>query len=468
MSTSKHTPAEPIANRRILLVDDNTAVHDDFRKILVAPDQAPAHALRALEADLFGDAPDAARLIGFELISAFQGAEALEHVEASVEAGQPYAIAFVDMRMPPGWDGLETISRMWAVDPAIEIVICSAYSDYVWSDIVARLGQQDGLLILKKPFDNIEVLQMAHAITRKWSLERQARVTRDELERLVSVRTSQLQESQARLESEHAERARVQAELRLAQKLEAVGQLAAGIAHEINTPMQYIGDTVTFLEQAFGKVLTALDRGDAGGSELEYLRSRVPRAFQRTLEGVERVSSLVLAMREFAHPDQKEKAGADLNRGLSSTLAVSRNEYKYLADVETHFGDLPPVECHLGEINQVFLNLIVNAAHAIGGDSEGTRPKGVIRISTARHGDAVRISISDNGPGIPEAIRERIFEPFFTTKGVGKGTGQGLAIARSIVVDRHHGKLTLETELGRGSTFHVDLPVRATGQTVAA
>jgi len=174
---------------------------------------------------------------------------------------------------------------------------------------------------------------------------------------------------------------------------------------------------------------------------------------------VERVVSIVRAMKEFAHPDSKEMVSADINRALLNTLTVARNELKYVADIETSLGDLPPVVCSIGDINQVFLNLLVNSAHAIADVVQGTGKKGTIQVHTQAEGSTVLITISDTGGGIPEAIFERIFDPFFTTKEVGRGTGQGLAIARSVVVDRHRGKLTFESKLGEGTTFYVRLPV---------
>ena len=285
----------------------------------------------------------------------------------------------------------------------------------------------------------------------------------------------------AALKVEHRKRERMEAELRLAQKLESVGQLAAGIAHEINTPMQYIGDSVQFLRFAFDDLLNifakfqpSIDALSAAGghddlvhdfeqaqgdADLPYLTKQAPRAFDRTVEGIERVSSIVRAMREFAHPDQKEKAPADINRALQNVLTVSRNEYKYVADVVTAFDDLPMVVCHLGEISQVFLNLVVNAAHAIEEVVKGTDRKGIIGVRTYFNGESVHVTIEDTGCGIPKEIQPRIFDPFFTTKPVGKGTGQGLGISRSIIVDKHGGKLTFDTVAGRGSAFHVDLPV---------
>ena len=272
--------------------------------------------------------------------------------------------------------------------------------------------------------------------------------------------------------------------MQLAQKLEAVGQLAAGIAHEINTPMQYIGDSVYFLQGAFDDLRIAYERFQecvpiiraAGGhealltaieeaqeaSDIAYLEAHVPRAFERTLEGIERVSSIVQAMREFAHPDQAEAMPADINRALQTALTVSRNEYKYVADIETEFGDLPPVICRLSEINQVLLNLIVNAAHAVEDVVRDTGERGVIGIRTEPHEGGVRISISDTGGGIPEDVQERVFEPFFTTKPVGKGTGQGLAIARAIV-RKHGGRLWLHSRVGEGTTFYIELSGHTAG-----
>jgi PAS domain S-box-containing protein len=278
-----------------------------------------------------------------------------------------------------------------------------------------------------------------------------------------------------------AERDRLELDLRLAQKLEAVGQLAAGIAHEINTPTQFIGDTVRFLGDAFGdlidlldayqELLVAADRGPVPSAlvarvreaedraDLDYLRARVPGAVARADDGVNRVATIVRAMREFAHPPATEKAPVDINAALRSTLVVAMNEYKYVADVETELGALPPVICDGGDMNQVFLNLIVNAAHAIADATGDSCGRGRISLRTVAEGDHIRISVSDTGTGIPAEVAGRIYDPFFTTKEVGRGTGQGLAIARQIVVERHGGTITFETHPGRGTTFHVRLPI---------
>ena len=195
----------------------------------------------------------------------------------------------------------------------------------------------------------------------------------------------------------------------------------------------------------------------------EYLRAEIPKAMDQMLDGIGRVATIVRAMKEFSHVDRSsEKSAADLNKALESTLVVARAELKYVADVQEEYGELEPVLCHLADLNQVFLNLLINAAHAIGDKMKTTGQKGRIVVRTQQNGNWVEVSISDTGGGIPEAAREKIFDPFFTTKEVGKGTGQGLTLARAIVVEKHSGTLTFDTELGKGSTFYVRLPVNGT------
>jgi len=200
-------------------------------------------------------------------------------------------------------------------------------------------------------------------------------------------------------------------------------------------------------------------------SDVDYLRSEIPAALEQTLDGVDRVAKIVRAMKEFSHVDRHgKKVAADLNRALESTLIVARNELKYVADVVTEFGAIPTVVCDLGDMNQVFLNLLVNAAHAVADVVQNTGKKGEIRVRTWEEDQHVVIAVGDTGAGIPENIRHRIFDPFFTTKEVGRGTGQGLTIARK-VVDRHSGSLTFETEEGKGTTFFVRLP-RSSAQSL--
>jgi signal transduction histidine kinase len=276
-----------------------------------------------------------------------------------------------------------------------------------------------------------------------------------------------------------SERTRLEVELRHAQKLESVGRLAAGVAHEINTPIQFVGDNAEFLRAGFADLLTLAatyrrvldDLGPlvsaeqrqtlvsaAEAADYEYLCEKGPAAFDSMLDGIGRVAKIVKSMKSFAHPDQPGKTAADLNEAIRSTLAVGAHELKYVADVVTDLVPLPALACHIGDLNQVFLNLFVNAAHAIA-DVVGTGgARGTIHVRTMRRGDEIVVAVQDTGAGIPEAIRGRIFEPFFTTKEVGRGSGQGLAISRSIV-ERHGGTLTFDTEAGKGTTFWVRLPV---------
>jgi signal transduction histidine kinase len=206
-------------------------------------------------------------------------------------------------------------------------------------------------------------------------------------------------------------------------------------------------------------------REDAASAEeaadLPYLTEQVPKAFERCIDGLGRMTAIVRSLKEFAHPATQEPSAVDLNRAIQNTLTIARNEYKYVADLETDLGDVPWVVCHVNDINQVVLNLVVNAAHAITDQVNSTGGKGVIRVVTRNEAEWVVVAISDTGGGIPEQIRHRVFEPFFTTKEVGKGTGQGLAIAWSIV-EKHRGTLTFETEPGKGTTFFIRLPAAGT------
>ena len=281
------------------------------------------------------------------------------------------------------------------------------------------------------------------------------------------------------------DRQRMESQLRQSQKLEAVGQLAAGIAHEINTPTQYVGDNTRFVRDSFKEIAAAFQAYDEllhaakesrispqviarleetlAAHDLAYLFEQIPAAIGETLEGIERVTKIVRAMKEFSHPGSKEKSPADLNRAIESTTTVASAEWKYVADLELRLDPaLPQVPCYLGEFNQAILNLIVNASHAIG-EAVKQKPgaKGQITVTTRRDGDFVEVRVQDTGMGIPPEVRPRIFEPFFTTKDVGKGTGQGLSVVYGTVVKRHGGTVTFESEVGKGTTFIIRLPVAA-------
>ncbi len=266
------------------------------------------------------------------------------------------------------------------------------------------------------------------------------------------------------------ERDRLEDNLRQAQKLEAIGQLAAGIAHEINTPTQYVGDNLRFLKESFGEFSTLLEQlVDTGGdpaskvleaADFEYLKEEIPRALNQSLEGVDRVAKIVRAMKEFSHP-AREKTATDLNRAIQSTVTVASNEWKYVAEIEMDLDiNLPSVHCSPAEFNQVVLNIIVNAAHAISDVvGDGGKGKGKIRVRTRPDGEHAVVEISDSGCGMPPHIQSRIFDPFFTTKEVGKGTGQGLAIAHNVIVDKHGGTIKVQSSPGAGTTFIIRLPI---------
>ena len=573
---------------RLLIIDDNRSIHDDFHKILGRGHEDAA--LAEAEAAFLGQVATVIPRITYEIDDAFQGQEGLELVVQALHSERPYDVAFVDMRMPPGWDGVETIERLWERDPDLQIVICTAHSDYTWSEIIERLGCNDKLLILKKPFDNVEVSQLAVALTEKRRLARQANMKMEQLEALVQLRMQKLQEANLEIErllsaisslligidsegvvrrwnanaetlfniaaddaidkpfsgldihwvncedalkiisvdnvkqdvqyeveyydqyyiirllglsvypvKETQERygllilgrditdqRLLELKVQQAQKLESIGQLAAGLAHEINTPIQFVSGNLDFLQQGFNRLEQLLDAHETLAQallldqcpetalqgiattkatiKLDFVKTEIPRAFTEVIDGINRVAEIVQAMKAFSHPGTHKKTAVDLNKAILDTLTVSRHEWQRIAEIKTDLTpDLPLVPCLSGEFNQVILNLVVNAAHAIG-DVVGasSHDKGTITIRT-HHDDAwVRVEVCDTGDGIPVAIQRRIFDPFFTTKEVGKGSGQGLAIAHNIIVSRHGGNLTFETQEHQGTTFYIELPIRDT------
>lgn len=286
------------------------------------------------------------------------------------------------------------------------------------------------------------------------------------------------------------ERKYLEQQLRQAQKLESIGQLAAGIAHEINTPTQYVGDNVRFLTQGFAdyslviekarvlariasdsefrcEELTALNSSIVD-TDIEFLDAEIPRALAQALDGVERISKIVRSIKDFAHPGSNDFKATDLNKALESAITVASNEWKYVANVAKDYDpDLPLVSCLASEMNQVFLNIIVNAAHAIADLRSDDGEKGTISISTRHQDGKVAVTIADTGTGMDENVLKRIFDPFFTTKEVGRGTGQGLAISHRVVVEKHSGTIDVESSVGEGTRFVITLPVRH-GSAVAS
>ena len=543
-------------NNRILLVDDNPAIHEDFRKVLIGP-SASATALGAVESILF-ETPAALATVEFALDSAHQGREALDKVTAALNSGRPYAMAFVDVRMPPGWDGVETIARLWEVDPSLQVVVCTAYSDYSWEKMTAKLGVSDNLVILKKPFDNIEVLQLAHALTKKWHVTAQAQLQVETLDRKVAERTRALETSNTELrrseerfaqafrsspipfaiQSLHqqrfidvndafaamtgfsrgeligrtplelricldyeirilsqirggkpvrdieaqistksgalrsalvtierlgiagvphllvmvvdvTERLRLEGELRQAQKMEAIGQLAAGVAHDFNNLLTVI--------QGHASLQLGLPGRSADLTD----------ALREISEASDRAADLTRQLLAFSRRQIMRPRVIDMNTLVGDLASMLRRLIGEHVALSCTFADsLPSVWADQTGVEQIVLNLALNARDAMpkGGciaietSSAVFTPDDAAQNSGIAPGEYVCLSVADTGTGMDAATRSRIFEPFFTTKPVDKGTGMGLATVYGIT-KQHEGWIDVATELGSGSTFRIFLPL---------
>jgi two-component system, cell cycle sensor histidine kinase and response regulator CckA len=539
----KSTDLKP--NHRILIVDDNTSIHSDFREIL-CPDNSDEAAADEMEAVLFDEKkPD---VLGFELDSAYQGQEALEAVKQSLADNRPYALAFVDVRMPPGWDGVETIARIWEVDPELQIVVCTAYADYSWEEMRAKVGQPDNLLVLKKPFDNIEVRQLAHALTKKWLVNLRARLQMTELaqanellavseerfskafhespfpsgiqhlpdQRFVDVnqrfaqltgyeRTEMIGRTPAELslwekpevvapwyeglsrqesvrdqkvnlssragglhemlvslsplalgEQPHvlllaqdvSEQALLERQLRQAQKMEAIGQLAAGVAHDFN-------NVLTVVQGHAGLIRMTLDSSSPQRKSLEQISGAADRA-----------ATLIRQLLMFSRKQVMQFRHLDINDILRNEIKMLERlmgEHVQIA-LRPH-SPIPAIHADRSMVEQIAMNLAVNARDAMpnGGQlSITTSLETINRASTPmdpedRNGEYVCLTCSDTGTGMDTQILTRIFEPFFTTKPVGKGTGLGLSTVFGIV-RQHQGWLEVESKPNHGTTFRVYFP----------
>ncbi len=444
---------------RILAIDDNRAIHEDFRKILCPP-SADTTALGEAEAKLFDEPTRVRQSAVFEIDSAYQGEEGLERVRQSRQSGQPYALAIVDVRMPPGWDGIETTQKLWEVDADLQVVICSAYSDYSWDEIIARLGNSDRLLFLKKPFDTVEILQLANALTEKWRLIRQVRNQMAELERMVRERTQQLQVTNEKLLAEIAEHREseerlkhVLEELRETQqrviqeeRLRALGGMASGIAHDFNNALV----------------------GILGLSELLLHRpenlddkQKIKRYAEMINTSAKDAGEIVNRLREFyRHREGREAFEmVDLNQLVEDAISLTQPMWKTQPEaksapitVQKDLQDVPPVAGYAGELREVLTNLIFNAVDAM--------PRGgTIEIRTRCDGSQVTLEVSDTGTGMTDEVRKRCLEPFFTTKG-NHGSGLGLAMVYGSV-QRHQGTIDINSEVGKGSTFIIRIPLRS-------
>ena len=570
-------------NHRILVIDDNPEIHADFRKVL-APPAPSGGALDNVMTQFFGPKPAVAEVQSeFQLDSAFQGREGLDMVVRAIAEGRPYAMAFVDVRMPPGWDGVETITRIWAIDASIQVVICTAYSDYSWQEIIGKLGKSDRLVILKKPFDSIEVLQLAHALTEKWLVTGQARHKLEDLNRLVDERTRALQTSNTQLKLEMAERElaqealkvseerlakafdasplpvailrlndhgciafnraflaatgyasdeligrslwdagvaldthsrldamaqvmrgqpvrqrdckliardggeraallwlehfelaagphllavvqdiseqlKLETQLRQSQKMEAIGHLAAGVAHDFNNLLTVVqGHTSLQLAKA-------------------TLDSDVAWSLQQVQGAGERAAALTRQLLAFSRRQIMEMKVVSLSEVIGNIASMLRRLTPETIEVTfEHAPDLPRIYADVCNLEQIIVNLVVNARDAM-------RTGGTIAVRTAaaevtadhaegwpeaRAGHFTCLTVTDTGEGMSPATLAHIFEPFFTTKEVGKGTGMGLATVQGIV-QQHEGWIEADSELGKGTTFRIYLPVTTRAGAVVA
>ncbi|HEY3760365.1 MAG TPA: response regulator [Verrucomicrobiae bacterium] len=555
-----NTAALPSANR-ILVIDDNQSIHADFRKIL-APPKESEFALQAAEELLFGQpvSPTTRPVTVYEIDCASQGQEGFKMVQKASQEGRPYALAFVDVRMPPGWDGVETVTQIWQKYPELPVVICTAYSDYSWSEMMSKLGYSDNLVILRKPFEAVEVLQMAHSLTRKWLLGRQVRSHIEELDKLVQSRTRNLEEANDALRRSeerfakafraspialmlqsasdqryvdvndaflqltgfhreevvgrtHVElnlfpelkflwqimqtlnervpianvqgalrtkdgknlqilvstqifdlenrphclmsvqdithRIHVEEQLRQAQKMEAVGQIAAGVAHDFNN------------------ILTVIQ----GHAELQLCGGELPEPTRESFQEINRASaraaSLVRQLLAFSRKQMLHQRPLNVHAALDGLGKMLGRVLGETITLKIQCpDDLPHVFADAVNFEQIVINLAVNARDAMpeGGPLIISAMPVTIeadykdKVPDAIPGNYVCLSVVDAGTGMDEAMRVKIFEPFFTTKEIGKGTGMGLATVYGIV-KQHQGWIEVESTPGTGSVFKVFLPV---------
>jgi len=540
-------PLHPDRPARILIVDDNPAIHDDFRKILGAKTAAQSH-LENVESALFGVAELSPDRVNFRIDSAFQGQEAFELVKKSVAEGDPYVLAFVDVRMPPGWDGIETLENIWKCAPEIQAVVCTAYSDYSWDEMTQRLGQTDNLLILKKPFETVEVLQMAHALSQKWILGRRAKLRMDDLDQMVRQRTAELHASEERfskafqaspiplailrcndgmiidanqsfgaltghsleelltksagdlqlwdnlagsrlaiasarlrekvstlrrhdgtarqvlvsteplalgsipcllvIADDITEQLKIEAQLRQAQKMEVIGRMAAGIAHEFNNLLTVIQGDVGLLQSANP---SQVDR--------HALLEQIMQASQRAATFTRQL--LAFSRKQVLQPRVLNLSEVVLRMKVMLTrLLGEKFEVRVQSAAETIC-----VRADEGGLEQILMNLVLNSRDAmhdgglveIGVEQVTVNESDVARNAEARVGKFACLNVTDHGSGMSPQILSRIFDPFFTTKDIGKGTGLGLSTIHGIV-KQHEGWVEVTSEVGKGSTFRIFLP----------
>jgi signal transduction histidine kinase len=435
----------PDQNHRILVIDDNKAIHEDFRKILTRP-KAALRNLDETEAMLFGDGQPQIEMPEFQIDSAFQGQEGLDLIEKSLQENHPYAMAFVDVRMPPGWDGVETTAQIWQKYPDLQVVICTAYSDYSWEEMLKKLGYSDRLVILKKPFDNIEVLQLAISMTEKWRLFQQAKLRLDDLERMVQERTVALQTTNTELAGANellkvaTEKTQKMAETVLVAS-KAKSEFLANMSHEIRTPMNGVIGMVNLL--------------------IDTPLNPEQHEFANTIKSsADALLSIINDILDFSKIEAGkmtfEKVDFDLRETVMNSVAllVPRAQSQNIAltySIDDSIGER--LAGDPSRLRQILLNLLGNAVKFT---EKGEVSLEVTRISETDEEINLRFSVRDTGVGIPEDVQKKLFQSFTqadasTTRRFG-GTGLGLAICRKLV-ELMGGSINVTSTLGEGSTF---------------
>ncbi|MFC1762727.1 ATP-binding protein [Planctomycetota bacterium] len=403
-------PAQP--NRRLLIIDDNQSIHDDFRTILIGNTGEPS-ALHTHEEALFDASNELDLVVSFAIDSAFQGEEAFEKVRLAQSEERPYAVAFVGVRMPPGWDGVTTIQKLWQIAPNLEVVICTAYSDHDWKSIVNALGHSHQLLILKKPYDNIEVKQIAIALTEKWNLAHEARQRQNRLEEMVSERTSDLAAINSELE-----------------------QFAYVVSHDLKTPLRGIQTLANWIASDYGDKLEI-----EGVEQLHLLQART-----------QRMHDLIDGILQYSRVGRAEGQKTQVNlHTLISEVTEGIAPPAHIAITMDSL--LPTLNIEAVRIFQVFQNLLSNAVKYC------DKSKGIIHVGCEEQADVWQFTVTDNGCGIEEKYFERIFQLFqkLADSDDYESTGLGLTLVKKIV-ESQGGKIWVESELGTGSTFWFTLP----------
>ena len=460
-------------NNRILIIDDDEGVRETYTGIFMPEDEFDVLSLgkQLFDKEELENFPLETKT--YDVCLAENGSKGVERVIEAREKGMPFAVAFIDMKMP-GLNGAETSKKIWKIDPDIKIVIVTAYSEYTPEDIISVTGRDD-IFYLRKPFNYEEILQFARALTNEWNLER----SRDDLEKNLKAANEELADMNDNLKTKVQQQA---AMIVQTEKMASVGILAAGVAHEINNPLSFVNSNLTTIKnylkrifplyektakvESFLKTLTVPEADELlkdltafkAENKLQIIFNDLDCIADESIEGIGRIKTIVRDLKNFTRFDEAEFEKTDINEAIETTLHMVWNELKCKVTVEKKLGDLPKIQCYPQKINQVFMNLLINAAQAI-------EKTGSITIETElvhkgrRAGDRfVEINISDTGCGIPSEHISRLYDPFFTTKPVGTGTGLGLSIVYEII-QAHNGKISVRSRPEEGTRFTIQLPL---------